>query len=739
MSRPTHRSKVGLGEGWRTWGDGERGLNLFREAVTLDPNLANGHNALGQAFLDAGKTEEAGEAFRKAVQANPNYARAHNNLGRSLFGQNKLKESIEHFREAVRINPRYDLAHNNLGAALLMQGQVGAAGESFRAALALRPTYPEAHANLANVLKAQGNYPAAVTSYAEAVRLKPSYLKALIGLGDSLTALGQFPQALAILQEARKLQPNNVEVLSSLGAVFLRQAQWEIGLTIFEEILQIQPDHPEAFACSARLRELVCDWSSRDADFEQLWADVPPRIEAKASTAITPFNTWSTPWGPERILAVAKNHAAIFAAQVADLGKNLALVHPKTRQGRLKVGYISYDFRDHATSHQMSGLFALHNREKFEIFGYSFGPNDNSRFRQRVVDGCDHFIDIAGQPTADIARRIHADGIHILVDLNGLSGNSRPDMFAIHPAPIQVSYFYAATMGADFIDYLVTDRVVTPPGDEQYFAEKLVFMPHTYYVTDHQQHVSPTTPDRVSQGLPATGFVFACFNNSYKLEPDTFSAWMRILKAVPGSVLWLLWHSITAETNLRKEAQQRGIDPARLVFAPPVPKADHLARHLHADLFLDNRDINAHTTACDALWMDLPVLTLPGRNYAGRVAASLLTAIGLPELIANSLEQYETIAIELALDKPRLQALRDQLASNRDSWALFDSVRFAKNLERAYVEMWNIYAAGEKPHHITIEDGPPSPDANSKALPARAKPTIQMTTPPPRQTGCNDC
>ncbi len=351
----------------------------------------------------------------------------------------------------------------------------------------------------------------------------------------------------------------------------------------------------------------------------------------------------------------------------------------------------------------MCSVFGLHNRQNFEIVAYSYGPNDGSAYRRRIEEDCEHFYDVAKLSTTELAHRIFADGIHILVDLMGYISDARTDVLALRPAPIQVNYLtYPGTMGAEFMDYIIGDGIVTPPESAHAFTEKLVIMPHSYQANNHQQAIATTPVTRAQYGLPDAGFVFCCFNDRYKIEPVIFGVWMNILTAVPGSVLWLYSRSREAESNLRREAVARGISAERLIFAHFENKPEHLARHQLADLFLDTLYYNAHTTASDALWAGLPLITCPGETFASRVAASLLTAIGLSELIVGTLQEYTDLAIHLANAPKELRALKDKLAKNRTTYPLFDTPLFTLNLERAYTAMWEIYALGNSPELIDL-------------------------------------
>lgn len=375
----------------------------------------------------------------------------------------------------------------------------------------------------------------------------------------------------------------------------------------------------------------------------------------------------------------------------------------KSLKPKLRVGYLSTDFHRHATAYLIAELFELHDRARVEVCAYSYGPDDGSAIRRRLVGACDRFVEIAGASFEDAARCIYRDEIDILIDLKGYTRATRTEILALKPAPIQVSYLgYPGTMGADFIDYIITDRFISPPDQEPFFSEKFVYLPDCYQVNDRQRKIAEQTPTRTESGLPEDGVVFCCFNNTYKITPAVFDIWMRVLKGIPGSVLWLLEANGGSVVNLRREAKKRGVHPERLVFTPRMSMEKHLARFRIADLFLDTFPYNAHTTASDALWAGLPVLTCAGETFASRVAGSLLTAIGLPELITTSLADYEALALRLARSPARLAGLRKRLQKNRLTAPLFDSPRFTRHIESAYQMMWEVYLKGEAPHRMDV-------------------------------------
>ena len=700
-----------LGEAWRLWGGPRQAAACYGEALRLDPKLAAAHNSLGLVRMDQGDLTAAADCFRRALAARPDYERAHNNLGRVLQVQGDAAGAIASFAEAVRLKSDYAVARNNLGAALQGQGRHAEAVTHFREALARQPAYPEAHHNLASSLHALGDAAAARGHFSDALRLRPDYAHAHHGLARALETLGDLPAALTHLREAVRLKPDFARAHESLGDLLLLQPDWQGARAAFERVLELQPDNAEAFSRLAYTRQVLCDWRTWPDDLKRLGADLDRRLAEGKPAAIVPFCALTLPWDGARQLAVAQSHSRDISHNAEAVRPTLGLSHPPPAVhlppgGRLRIGYLSAEFRDHAVSHLTQAVYGLHDRRRFEVFGYSFGPDDGSSYRKKIAKDCDHFIDLAAASLTDGARRIHADGVHVLVDLQGYIGFPRLGMLALRPAPVQAHWLgYPGSLGADFIDYLIGDPATTPPQSAADFGEKLVTLPHTYLATDRDQPISGDTVTRAGCGLPEKGVVFCAFNNRYKIEPTVYDVWMRVMRQVPDGVLWLSPAPPVAEQNLRREAEARGVNGSRLVFARHVAgKADHLARHRAADLFLDTLYYNGHTTACDALWAGLPVLTCPGPTFASRVGASLLRAVGLPELIASSLEEYEQMAIRIAAHPGELRRLRDKLAAHRTTQPLFDTPRLVRNLERAYRAMWDVYATGQPPRPVVVKE-----------------------------------
>ena len=621
-------------------GQAEQAYVLFVQAVQLGPENGVFVNTLGEAHLAQSRPADALTCFRRAIALRPAYERAHNNLGRALHAAGDLAAARASFTEALRLNPRYATAHNNLGAVLQAEGRHEAAAARFREALLIRPDYPEAHFNLGTTLQAQGDPAAAVAWLRQAVRLRPSYARAHFHLGQVLEKLREDHSALACYETAARLQPGAAEFQRRLGDLLVLKKDWPAALAALERAVALEPDDPAPRARLCSARQQVCDWRTYGADLERLWSDAEGQLAAGEPTAVVPFQALTLPWPPPRLLAIARSHCEAIVRHQREQGLSLdfAQPDPPARTGRLRVGYLSGDFYDHPISHLLQGFFGRHDRERFEVFAYSFGPGDDSPYRRRIAAECEHFVEVGPLSVLDLARRIAADGIHILVDLMGHTGVNRLGTLALRPAPIQVSFLgMLGTTGADFIDYLITDPIVTPTGFAPSFTERFVTLPNSYLIAEPESESEPA-PDAVQRsalGLPAEGFVFCCFNGVYKIDPGTFDVWTRILLGVPGSVLWLYSPGRAVEENLRREAAARGLDPARLVFAPAVPRPEHIRRHRSADLFLDTLLYNAAATASASLQVGVPVLTCLGDTFASRVGASLLTAVGLRELVAR--------------------------------------------------------------------------------------------------------
>ena len=537
----------------------------------------------------------------------------------------------------------------------------------------LKPDHADAHNNLGNVLKERGKLQDAVIAYRRALALTPDHVDAYVNLGITLIALGRRVEALEAYRRALAIRPG-------LG----------IAQGMFVHMLQHACDWGEFETAAAKLDRAPGTLVDGDLDKGVICAERPFVSITRCDDAA-------------RNLAIAESWSTDVVRRVSSHEIEFAFDNQRLRKKRIRIGYLTADFHAHATAHLMAGLFGLHDRDRFTIHAYSYGPDDKSAYRARIAADSDAFADIRDLSTTQSARRIYQDEIDILVDLKGYSQESRLDICALRPARVQATYLgFPGTTGADFFDYVITDRIVTPEDQVPFYSENFVYLPHCYQVNDHTQAISNAPVTRADCGLPEDGFVFCSFNQSYKIEPLMWDVWMRILRGVPGSVLWLLRTNKLAEANLKREAVKRDVDPGRIVFADFLQKSEHLARFRLADLFLDTRIYNGHTTASDALWSGVPVVTLQGQHFASRVGASLLNAIGLPELICHGLDDYETLTVRLAREPGEVEAIRAKLARNRLSEPLFDTPRFTRDLESAFAAMWDIHIAGEPPRMIDI-------------------------------------
>lgn len=700
--------------------------SCFREALRLDPRYAEAYCNLGLALRQQGRPADAEKAFRDALRCNPAYADAHEHLAGILNARGLHAEAIAEFEETLRLDParaqaraglglalhavgrvadaldRYNEAlqwcasdpevHNNRGAALWDQDSPAEAIAAYREALRLDPRRPRAHNNLGVALQAQGELDEAAAHYRSALSYDPALAAAHNNLGGLLCERGDYSAAVACLDEAIRLDPDYANAHCNLGRALTGLDDPTSAIAHFREALRPRPDHAEALDGLLTLNQRLCDWS----DIEELWSRARAIVRARPAVPFAPGVFLTVPGSSSEQYACA---AAWAAARVTPITR----IHPPFQhtpgpRSRLRLGYLSGDFRAHPVAYLAAELFELHDRARFDIYGYSIGLDDGSPVRRRIAGAVDRFVDLASTPAADAARIIHDDQVDILIDLAGYTNGARPRILALRPAPVQVSYLgYAGTSGAGWMDYLITDDFLTPPDQQPYFAERFVYLPRTFQINDRRRPIAPVTPARAECGLPDEGFVFCCFNNAYKITPMMFDLWMRLLRQVSGSVLWISEANATMAMNLRREARARGVSPERLVFAPKAPRIeDHLARYRLADLFLDTLPYNAHATCSDALWAGLPVLTCAGETLVSRVAGSLLRAAGLPELITTSPAEYESLALRLARVPTELAALRARLAAERDSCPLFDSRAQTHHLEDAFERMWNELLAGKR-------------------------------------------
>ena len=544
-----------------------------------------------------------------------------------------------------------------------------------------------------------GDLRGAEAAFRAALKANAVDAEALHGLGSLLVAQTRLDEGLEALRQAVEVRPREVGYRVALGSALARGKQMSDAVAQFMAAAQMAPEQPEIEARVLKPLLDICDWDRVEAALARLERLAQSEPAELWTRRVHPWVALALPMPAAMRHEISRQHALRIAARAAAMPAPRR--KPRERGPRLRLGYVSADLRSHPVAQLAAGLFERHDRARFEVTAYSLMGDDGSEHRKRLRAAFARFVDAEDLAPAALAQRIADDGIDILVDLTGYTGQARTEVLGLRPAPLQVGYLgYPGPMQAQFIDYLIADAVVAPVSELDSITEAVVHLPGSYQVNDDRQPTAQATPTRAQAGLPETGFVFCCFNQNFKIERSMFEAWMRILIAVPGSVLWLFQSNTEAEPKLRAAAAAQGVDPARLVFARWARRPEHLARQRLADLFLDTHTYNGHTTGSDALWAGVPLLTWPSDAFAGRVAASLLTAIGLPELIAPSPADYERLAIELARDGARLAALRARLAANRHTQPLFRTEDFTRCLERAYEQMWARHEAGEAPRHF---------------------------------------
>ncbi|WP_448207827.1 O-linked N-acetylglucosamine transferase family protein [Azospirillum sp. sgz302134] len=670
-----------------------------RKAIGLDAEHASACYNLACLFQVTGRLAEATAAARRMAVLDPADAQAWLALGNAAHAAARWDEALCANARAVRLAPSDPGARNNLANALSEAGRLAEAVAEYRALLALQPDFPVAEINLAQALRGQRDTDGALAVLRALIARHPLDAEAWRSAGLALMDAFRPDAGAEALRRAVALAPGEPHLSLELGAAATLAEQTAPSIAAYRHVLRLAPGHDAALAHLVQQQKHACDWR----DLPALEHRLVERVRAGAE-GVPPFCLLAgeSTLADQRL--AAGRWARLKGWGVPPVGTvPAAPTDSQIRDGRLRIGYLSADFHEHATAYLMAEQLEQHDRARFAVTAYSTGIDDGSPMRRRLVNAVERFVDLRGRSDADAAQMIAADGIDILVDLKGYTAFARTPILAARPAPVQVNWLgYPGTMGAPYIDYVLADPVVIPPGEETLYSEAVVRLPHCYQPNDRRRAIAERTPSRADCGLPAEGFVFCCFNSPYKLTPAQFDLWARLLRAVPGSVLWLYAPTALVAGNLRREGEARGLAPDRLVFAPPRPLPDHLARHRLADLFLDTLPYNAHTTASDALWAGLPVLTCRGATFAGRVAASLLHALDLPELVTETPAHYEATALALARDPARLGALRDRLAAARTTAPLFDTPRFTRHLEAAYRAMWDIHRAGGAPRAIDI-------------------------------------
>jgi protein O-GlcNAc transferase len=752
-----------LGNTCREIGNNQSAIKYYKKAISINNDYAEANYSLGSTYQDIGQLEEAVKCYEKVLTLRPNFYELHNNTAIILQNLGKADSAIEHLNEALLINPSFTEAIHNLGSFYKELGDFKKAYDCFESALKNDSNYLEAYRSIGNLQMEMGLLDLSIKSFKKVLEYNPNYIEVLNNLGSVYKDLGNFDESLEVFEKALAINPNYLEVLNNLGLTLIELERFSDAIVIYkkaiainsnysyaynnygialnglhkyqeaedffihairiepnyydanvnygnslfrndifdkaiyyyERSLEIKPGENYIFGDILHAKMQICHWKDWSNSIKKLTVDI-----SKEKKIIGPFALTALIDNPDLI----RKATEIFINDKFPKSSSLPEISKLPKHSKIRIGYFSADFREHPVSALTIELYENHCRDKFEVYAFSYGPDTNDPMNLRIKDAVDYFYDIRSMSNIDSAILVRSLELDIAIDLGGFTQDARTEIFSISIAPIQLSYIgYLGTMGASYYDYLIADIVIIPEKDQKSYTEKIVYLP-TFQVNDSNQTETVTSLSRKDVGLPEKGFVFCCFNKSYKYNPRCFDIWARILNKVQNSVLIIYLENNLAQSNLKQEITQRGLDPARLIFGERLSRPEYLGRYKLADLFLDTNPYNAGATSSDALRMGLPVLTFYGHSFASRMGASLLRAVHMPELIASSEEEYEAMAIELGTNPKKLKTIKDKLFINLAKAELYNSIEFTKNIESAYTIMYDRYHKDLKPNHIHVNN-----------------------------------
>ena len=673
----------------------DESIASYDKAITLKPDYAEAYSTRGNVLQEIKRFDEAVASYEGAIRIRPDYPEALYNRGIVLKELRRFEEALSSYKQAILIKPLFAEALNNQGLVLHELRRFDEALFSYNQVIRINPHFAEAYYNCGNTLQEMKRFNESLASYDKGIALKPDYYEAHSNRGIVLKELKRFEEALQSYATAIQIKPDYADAYYNRGVDLQELKQFDVALVNYEKALSIKVDYDYILGNLQHVKMMMCCWRNFDHQIKE----ISQKTHAKEKVA-PPFALL----GLEDTPSIHRISSEMWVQEKFPLNTSLGPIPKNPTNTKIRLGYFSADFRNHPVSYLTAELFEIHNKDRFEIIAFAFGPDVKDEMHNRLSKAFDQFIDVRDKSDQEVAMLSRRLGVNIAIDLGGFTGACRTGILSYQAAPIQISYIgYLGTSGAPYIDYLIADKTIVPLRTQKYYSEKIVYLP-SYQVNDRKRIISDKQFTRSELGLPEKGFVFCCFNNNFKFTPDIFDGWMRILKAVDSSVLFLYAENKWVQANLKKEASDRGVEANRLCFGKSIDREEYLARYRICDLFLDTFPYNAGTTASDALWAGLPVLTIMGESFASRMAASLLTAIDLPELITSSQENYEALAIELATNPAKLKGIKTKLESNRLTTPLFDTPRFTKHLEDAYTKIYERYHADLPPEHIYIED-----------------------------------
>ena len=668
-------------------------LVAFKKTISLNPNFPEAYINLGTLFKRQGMIEEAMNAYKKALLLRPNYAEVFFNMAIIYKAQDNIEDAIKYYEKALSIKPEYADAYINLGTIFKEQNQSEKALEKFKKVLSFNPNNIEAIFNIGLINKENGDFEEAIEKYKKVLSLKPDYAQAYNHIGIINAEKGELKNAINMFNKSLEINPDYPDALNNIANIFMEERKLIKAIDIFKKVLALKPDYEITRSRKLHEQAHICDWEGIENDR----SFIPHLGTIKQS--IVPFTLFSLEDVPES----HKKRSEIYAKNRFSQASLLLESKLNNYKKPIRIGYFSSDFREHPVAYLLARVIEKHNRDDFEIFGYSIHKNKEDDLQKKLAKLFDVYKDVSQMNDKDVALLAREDEIDIAIDLNGYTQNARTRIFAYRAAPIQINYLgFPGTMGANFIDYIIADKNLIPKSSEKFYTEKPIYLPNTYMPTDNTRKISTKSLSRIEMGLPKDSFIFCCFNNNYKITSEEFDIWMNLLAKVENSVLWLRKSNEWSEDNFIKETKKRGIDSSRLIFAGRVVMEEHLARHKLADLFLDTFNFNAHTTATEALWAGLPVVTKIGKSFSARVAASLLNAIELPELITETKQDYEALILDLATNPFKLSQIKNKLLKNRQSTSLFNTELYTEHLEDGYRLAYENYIQGNNPEIINV-------------------------------------
>ena len=684
---------LNCGNALKSYGDFEQAIEVYTKTLEVNPNFTVAKTNLDNAIQQKAELEKLVIEHAKVYEVEIGSAESENYTGTLLKGKGFLNAAVDSFNKAIKIDPDYAEAYFNIAIVLQINSELDAAIDSYKQALTLNPDYFTAYFNMGTALKGKGDVNAAIDSYKRAVKIKPDFAEAHCNLGNALKSKGCLDAALTSYKLALKIKPKHAKANFNMGLALDAKGELLEAIVHYKKALECNPDDELGHAHMLNRQARICDWTASQQDTETIHK-LGTRIQPVEPLSILPLED-----APDHHKIRSEFYARNkYSKQPLPLGPR-----PSCRPKRLRIGYFSGDLKRHPVAYLIAKVIESHDRDKFEIYGFSIGSAEEDEMRRRLIKGFDTFFDVKDMNDKSIAMLAKQNKIDIAIDLTGYTSPNRFGIFSYRAAPVQINYLgYPGTLGADFIDYIIADQNLIPIEYQKYYSEKPIYLPDHYQAQDDTLRISRTTPSRCKLGLPDKGFIFCAINNTYKITPSEFNIWMRLLHHVDGSVLWLLESNKWAKANLQKEASARGVKPERLVFAQKVSHENYLAQFRRADLYLDTFIYNAGATASNALWAGLPVLTKLGKGYTARMAGSLLASLGLPELITTTEKEYEELALKLATNPERLASIKQKLSVNRLSKPLFSTKLFTTNLEKGLSEAYQRYFEEKGPDVIYV-------------------------------------